>query len=456
MATRYISDDEDIYYRGDPETEPIEKVELSTSNKPTFPSAFFRENNAKPEIILPPYTGTPVFLRAGVDAAIQTGNCTIDHAVLFMWDLFQDIQATLDADWISFGQVIGRNGAVVTPRDILKPVTRTVNPIAFLEAPDITEKDRMLNAYMLMSPYRLSGNFIGDYHNILTKKFRDVMMEYVVGTNRCEPGSFALARPNWEQDPNYSKIIGALDMFLYRFPSHSLSKLRVATITSRFRDCLGLGNLDLFVRTTGDGVPRALKWIWCESVGKEIRSLLTKGEEIDNKFSYAPYYSAFKLGTRSPYPASATPMLHTFVHTVGVLMGSLRSINARMIDGSNFTEAIQHGYRVAYALSSRSEMRGMFFNPADARYNDQENLIEELGSDDEDNPTPAKIRRLEREKSKEPTVKKAGAWYLYYNSYFDCVPSHIKQDGDRRCRRLRGTRTGSMGSHLQQTIGGDV
>lgn len=74
-------------------------------------------------------------------------------------------------------------------------------------------------------------------------RYRGTVIEKVSGRRVNEnPNTFALVNASWEQKPNYMRMVASLDMFLNKFTDHPLSKLRFATVTTRFRDCSALGD----------------------------------------------------------------------------------------------------------------------------------------------------------------------------------------------------------------------
>lgn len=59
----------------------------------------------------------------------------------------------------------------------------------------------------------------------------------------------------WMQpDSDYRKILAAMDMFLWRFPEHPLSVLRLGTLGARMKDCTALMKVVYAAKVTGKTV----------------------------------------------------------------------------------------------------------------------------------------------------------------------------------------------------------
>lgn len=101
-----------------------------------------------------------------------------------------------------------------------------------------TEAERRWLMMVLMAPYRVHLGLRSDYRKRLTERLNDLLKDIRVDpVNIVE---FINDRGAWEQNPEYSKVIVALDMFFIRFPEHPEAKLRICSISARYKDCAAL------------------------------------------------------------------------------------------------------------------------------------------------------------------------------------------------------------------------
>lgn len=89
-------------------------------------------------------------------------------------------------------------------------------------------------------------------------------------------------------------------MFLFKFKEHEFSKLRFCTVTCRFRDCAGVGDLRFILKILGLTMIEFARWVWTSSIADDLERILRPREEIDASSSYTPYVASMKLCSKSP------------------------------------------------------------------------------------------------------------------------------------------------------------
>lgn len=137
-------------------------------------------------------------------------------------------------------------------------------------------------------------------------------------------------------------------MYFNKFPLHPLANLRIGTTGSRFRDCAALisyGYLaDLLGMTKNTDV---MDWVFLEHVGNDIDRIMTSEDELLDNYSYFPYHVDLGLVTKSAFSATANPHFFEWVHVIGALMKSPRSLNARHISDSRALDILANAACVA-------------------------------------------------------------------------------------------------------------
>ncbi|KAK6634388.1 hypothetical protein RUM43_011789 [Polyplax serrata] len=145
--------------------------------------------------------------------------------------------------------------------------------------------------------------------------------------------NLATARNNyqsWDQDSGFRTIVGALDVFLVKFPNHSLSKFRMGTIPSRWRDCSALKSIyEIIERYTLEKLIVFLSWCWEDALFPEIESMWAKVISAHGQpDGYFPYMADFGFVNRSPYSTTSNPAIHLFVSTLFACLGDKRGFNS--------------------------------------------------------------------------------------------------------------------------------
>lgn len=155
---------------------------------------------------------------------------------------------------------------------------------------------------------------------------------------------------SWSSDKGYNMLVASYDMFFHRFPNHQYANLRIGTIGSRYRDCaalLSFGYISAFLGM--DRLTEVLDSVFVEQVGKDIDRMMMSTDERVNQFSYFPYHVDMGLVMKSAYSASANPHFFEWVHIIGTLLKSSRSMNAAHVCDARLPDIISNAACVAFA-----------------------------------------------------------------------------------------------------------
>ena len=156
-------------------------------------------------------------------------------------------------------------------------------------------------------------------------------------------------------------------MFWVKFPNHSLSKLRVCTLNSRFKDCSTISEIKHLSQVSCRKIGDILKYAFSASVRDEIESIGRAGEEFNAEDSYFPYMRELRLSKRSPYSSTENVHLHNWICTFGALLGSERSFNARIVSESVLMMSLNLSMFAAYAFRKYSTPQMVFSSGEDAK-----------------------------------------------------------------------------------------
>lgn len=292
----------------------------STGIKPTYASAYFAAVESKPTVSIPGMNLNNNHSHGTIYAAIKAGTVTVKMATAVLWEYLGTLKGTLQEDWKSFGQTIGRKDQTISARDLL--VATLLAPTVLdgsdeaAPNPDVTK----WVVLMLMAPYRLNSGLRADYKATLSARLNTLIGEIHPHPQNFVFTNYLVGKGMWEQDKDYSKVVAALDMFLSKFPEHPDAKIRICSISARYKDCAALTGIEYLRNLTGTAYGELMMWIFTPGPGTEISRIFKKGEEIDTNDSYLPYIASMKLAAKSPYSASVNPSLHYFIHFTGGFM----------------------------------------------------------------------------------------------------------------------------------------
>ena len=187
----------------------------------------------------------------------------------------------------------------------------------------------------LVSVYRLASiegreGTSNDYVTSVYEKIKNVLTGEPWNFKTL-PNGLGLLFKSWLSNPSYNATIAVIDMFLYRYPSHKFSSLRVGTLNSRYKDCSCFGTWESSQRLLDLDSKHLAGYTFSPGVAREFRAITKAGEELEDPFSYMPYFKDLGLSEKSPYSTTQNPQFHFFLHSTGSLIGLRRSLNARMV-----------------------------------------------------------------------------------------------------------------------------
>lgn len=443
--------------RGDPNGFQVLNINLDDGQETTYASAFFAANpNRAPPVRIPlSPPGETIELMIGAILGVGQNALDIGIALRYIWLCFERIKVRLEQNWVSHGVNIGVAGAEVTPRNLLFHVAGDPG-VEYVVANPGTPGQWVRALLMVLSPIRLNPQLRRDYLDTLTTRYKSVIEEFA-GTRVSEaPGTFALQHTAWVQNVNFLRLASALDMFLYNYREHEFAKLRYATVTTRFRDCAGVGDLRYILEAQSLTMMEFSQWVWTASIADDLERVLKPGEEIDKKDSYTPYIASMRLCVKSPYSATANPNLHIFVHAVGCAGMRTRSINARMVGDVNLTDTVANAAVLAYARGSRYDLQPEYYRhgsvmaPKPRRATTEEGSV--AGTLDFDLLSDGGLVEG-MQKAAEPDGAAPHLWWQFIVSNKSMVPAYIMEPMYAAWNKIGVVRAGTIGEHLK-ALGG--
>lgn len=277
------------------------------------------------------------------------------HVIDYLYEFCKTMTQELDTNWDSYGQIIGKKGDTVTPINLLHVMisqdTRKYtpkNPRLLTDEVDIYLVGNLLCSYRYNKTHEKMQTAYGT-------KVASILAPFSThDTQNIRIATFLTNSKSLVDHPNFEIMASAIDMFLERFPSHGMGKLRFGTIGLRYQGCSGLVDLTYLKQILKkSGLADAIKWLFAGCLVSEVfQMMINHQDEIDVKHSYFPYMIGFKISNKSPFSAGSNPSVHTLVHLIGSLLGSPRSINAIMIEYGVISDIVVNAAIVFFAHRS--------------------------------------------------------------------------------------------------------
>jgi Rhabdovirus nucleocapsid protein len=317
--------------------------ELFASN-PTPP----KPPKSKPLITLPRATKTiGDYQRTIAKLHMENKAVPLNLALAFLRLVMETkMQAQLDKDWSSFGQEIGKKGATINALSLVN-VTTIEETIETIDGPEPKE-DLMGTLLFIVGVYNLATLYYVEQRERVRRTIVNVQMQ-----RQCSVPfrkvDFVKNR-YWFDDRNFKRAIAIIDMFLARFPCHEMAGARECTISSRYKECGAVTDVQHLLETLDIDLDQAKGWIWTYWVACELKLVYKPGQEMDQPNSYAPYMIDIGLvsESQSPYSVKRNIGLHQFVHVIAATLGSNRSRNAYIGDSPPIPEVLLNAKIVAY------------------------------------------------------------------------------------------------------------
>lgn len=256
---------------------------------------------------------------------------------------------------------------------------------------------------------------VRDYRKQITERV-NVQLRAIKGT-ASEITEIVDMYKGWVNDKGFNTLVAVYDMFFNRFPNHPLANLRIGTTGSRFRDCAALISYGYLIDLLGmTQTTDVMDWVFLEHIGNDIDRMMTSEDELDMVYSYFPYHVDLGLVTKSAFSATANPHFFTWVHMIGTLMKSPRSLNARHISDSRQLDILANAACVAYAYASSFTFNKVYTEDGQ-ELEEQDEVCE--GSDDEGKSSKDDIDAIL--KSRDPV-----SWCTIIKSLGGSLPKKVK------------------------------
>lgn len=285
-------------------------------SKPEYPSDWFRKYPAaKPPLIIPPPIQDADLWKRMLGFALTT-SVTPNLAIRFLYEyVTENYSAKLETRWSSYGTVIGDQGQVITPMDILR-VNTNASVINGAEGnpPDDLGKFRLFAILIAGYRYGIASEILqGDYKATVLGKINQVLRNEPYNLDSDLTPTEMMRCKSWYNNAEFRVIVAALDMFWNRFPDSEGAKLRVCTLNSRFKDCTSISEMRHLSKITCRPIRDVMRYIFSTKVKDEVDRITRPGEEGTNELSYFPYMREMRLSWKSPYSSTENVHLHNWM-----------------------------------------------------------------------------------------------------------------------------------------------
>uniref|UniRef100_T1KUS5 Rhabdovirus nucleocapsid domain-containing protein n=1 Tax=Tetranychus urticae TaxID=32264 RepID=T1KUS5_TETUR len=341
-----------------PEWKEVTMDNISFDKPAKYPNEYFKISlpSTKPSVSLP-YKNVPLdTLRPVVVKSIKDGTISSDLAALFLWKYGERLKATVNEKWESFGVTICEPGEVKLS-SIIDVHFGDQEIISSIETDGmVSSNDDNWIASFLTSIYRIHCAKNENYRLELSKTASNIMVKNF-GKGSYASLDFLDVNYYWITKDNYIKIIAAYDMFLFKTNIKKYHFLRWGTISSRYRECSVLSTwIDISKECGFTNLSDLRKWVFVDSIERDLNRVLKDGQEIDKPDSYTPYLHDLRLSSQSPYSCSNNPALYAFLSTMGVYMGRKGSMNVKMLRDAFYQKESTcfNGLVVAYLLREQN------------------------------------------------------------------------------------------------------
>uniref|UniRef100_A0AAN0N739 Nucleoprotein n=1 Tax=Lobos virus TaxID=3139875 RepID=A0AAN0N739_9VIRU len=405
-----------------------------------YPSAYFEKNqHTKPKVHLPKNTLTVAELQASLTDGIALSRARVEHAVLLLHHFGKTLKGKLTETWTSFGVEIGQAGEEITPWDLIDIVFSDTEPPAPSAYAGAVTSEVGLFGFILFLYRALSVRDRGtaQYRTSIHAKLAQLLSAAPFSVAKADFSSAGTAYVAWASDAAYLAMVAAIDMFLYRFPGDTHATVRIGTMPSRYKDCAVFTSLGQILSLTGMEVLDLFRWMFLEGVADEASSLMGVGEEMDQEYSYSAYLSDLKLVPKSPYSAVANPLMHQWLHTIGSLLLSERSLNARHLSDNSFQQILANAAMIAFVRHRSTGFKMMFASTQEQADEEGEQGVQTLGGLDLEGV---------------PRSASAVDWFAWLDGKDCVIPFGIYNFLHRAISNMSGLRDGSVGKKVKQAL----
>ncbi|AMK09223.1 nucleocapsid protein [Drosophila affinis sigmavirus] len=413
--------------------------QIATETPPTKPRSWFEDHpNKKPEVIIPKCSLELNALAPMVKKAIATFKLQGDMALVFLSKYFNEqIKSDpLTDDWKSYGITICARGQVATPMSICTVIDGQESDFSTLSQEILADGDLPAMVLYILAIYRIQRLVHQSHITIVSNRIKDMLKGFRKDTIVQDTylDNIQTSYKGWMSNSNFLKLVASFDMFMFKFKNHSLASMRVATVSSRFRDCAGLTSIQQVAKTMGREICAEVGyWCFTPQLGKEFMNLFTGHEELSIQDSYFPYQIDLGLTDKSAYSATVNQTLYFFLHSVAALIGSKRSNNAIHNLDSDPDKTTRLAIWVALIHHTSSDFSREIIDYSETIPNQDDPVDEDDFAPDTARPRDANPR----------------TWYAYLKDRnFDFTPNDILQFAAMRNNLGRDLRENTIGHYL--------
>lgn len=266
----------------------------ATEQAVTYPSDWF--NNPKNAGMKPPIVIaynkrlTLHGLRQWVYYGIKNHTLNVEVSITYLLHMLENYPHKITETWTSFGRIIANANGMVRVSDLLQ--VNLDETSTALDGPEVQgvleEWDKWMSLY-ICAIYRVC-NATHESHINKIVELVDTQLKLYKADDVAQGANIRLYFMTWLQNPNFSKLMAAIDMYMCRFPKHDFAYLRIGTLVTRFRDCVALTELTYICKTISMPPSEMARWVWTPLLADELVQLNKVGNEITEYHSYMPYF----------------------------------------------------------------------------------------------------------------------------------------------------------------------
>ncbi|AJR28390.1 nucleoprotein [Sweetwater Branch virus] len=401
---------------------------------------FEKNGRQKPKLNVPKLPIGIQDLRALIKGGFKSNDLKIQHVIAYLQHVASNFKGELQENWESFGVKIGNRGDTINPLDLVDVTYYDDKLIDGVKSNDASEADDIWMTFACLSIYRLARTQNVQHRSNLLMRINTQLASF--SSNALKLTDNVSLYNSWVSNFNYTKLIASFDMFFYKFKDHEYSLMRFGTIPSRWKDCGAITSLSHLKNLTGMDLEEIVTWIFVPSIGKEICRMMKAGQELDKADSYVPYLMDFGLSMKSPYSSTANAGLYTWIHMIGSIMHSQRSINARMVNENELPNIRISAMLTAYVKFNKGSLMRVFVKEADKHLYEKDE-----GEDDGENSSDY------LDLTQHPTSDSADDWFNWLEMNNFTLDDDIKDAIARECKKIQNARSGTIGSYIQGTLG---
>nr|WIF20027.1 nucleocapsid protein [Snakehead vesiculovirus] len=411
----------------------VKAVLPATEAQATYPADGIADG-AAPLIIIEFRDLTASEIKQMILAGIQERRLDADIVVRYLCEVVQHWDEINNNEvWTSFGIELAKIGQAVNPLSLLRVRygKRAVPDFTVVQGQaDIQDKALEI---LLLGIYRVASITNDAYK---TRVMDAIQQQALEADPKVQLNIGVLAgNKHLLSNPNYLRMVAAIDMFFYRFKESERANVRVSTLTSRFKDCAALSTFAHVASFTGLTLSGVLDWVFTETVAAEVERMMKPGQEIDQEASYMPYLKDMGLSKVSPYSATKNPGFHTWGQSACALMGSIRSQNALRASEDNWLNLKLNAEIMAFALGTSAELVKAF----------------DIGgnTDDQDDGGAFEGELNLAEDAGMPKKRDAMEWFMYMEGRDFKLTEDMKEGLRRMAGNIKNPRPGTIGDLLK-------